>query len=81
MKARTIARIEISADLGVCLKQRRERLKMSQATLAKKLRTTIPIVSRIENGRRDMVVPEFAAYARALRMKASTVLRAAERGR
>jgi transcriptional regulator with XRE-family HTH domain len=81
MKARGMARIEISLELGACVRGLRERRRMTQAQLAKKLRTTIPIVSRIENGRRDLVVAELEALAAALGSKGSTVLRAAERAR
>jgi transcriptional regulator with XRE-family HTH domain len=78
---RRMNRIDVSPELGACLRDRRVALRMTQAELAKALRTNIPTISRVENAQRDMLVSELEAYARALRTSGSTVLRAAERVR
>jgi transcriptional regulator with XRE-family HTH domain len=78
MKPRSMARVEINAELGACLKRARERRRHTQATLAQRLGVTVTAISRVENGQRDLIVAEFEAYARALGVRASTVLRAAE---
>ena len=69
----------VSAPLGQCIRAQREARHLTQAALAKLLRANVPTMSRVETGNRDLLVTEFVALARAIGIRASTLLRAAER--
>jgi transcriptional regulator with XRE-family HTH domain len=70
--------VAVSAPLGECIRLRREARRLTQAELARDLKGSIPTISRLENGYRDLLVTEFVALARALGIRASTLLRGAE---
>jgi transcriptional regulator with XRE-family HTH domain len=69
----------VSRALGHCIRDRRDARRLTQAQVARALGTNIPTISRIENGRRDLLVSELVSFAEELNIRASTLLRAAER--
>ncbi len=69
----------VSAELGLCIRARREQRGLTQAQVARSLRANIPTISRVEGGHRDLLVTEFVELARAIGTRASTLLRQAER--
>lgn len=76
---RRMKRVEaVSEPLGQCIRLRRESRRLTQAELAKTLGANIPTISRVENGRRDLLVSELIEISRALGIRASTLLRGAE---
>jgi transcriptional regulator with XRE-family HTH domain len=54
------------AGVGANVKRKRESRRWSQTTLAGKLKTTHPVVSRIESGKRNMRLSELFEVGRAL---------------
>jgi transcriptional regulator with XRE-family HTH domain len=69
----------VRGPLGECIQVRREARRLTQADVARELKANIPTISRVENGRRDLLVSELEALARVLGIRASTLLRGAER--
>jgi transcriptional regulator with XRE-family HTH domain len=69
----------VSAPLGECIRFHREARRLTQAQVARSLKGNIPTISRLENGRRDLLVSELVEVGRALGVRASTLLRGAEK--
>jgi transcriptional regulator with XRE-family HTH domain len=69
----------VSEPLGECIRLRRDARRLTQAEMAKQLRANIPTISRIENGRRDLLVSELREIGKLLGVRASTLLRGAEK--
>ena len=54
-------------ELGITIARARNVIGLSQAQLAKKLKTTQPVVSRIENGNQNISVQMLAKIAKILK--------------
>lgn len=71
--------LAVSEPLGECIRHHRDRRRLTQAELARRLAGNIPTISRLENGGRDILVTELVALAEVLGVRASTLLRGAEK--
>jgi transcriptional regulator with XRE-family HTH domain len=76
---RRMKRVNVGAALGACIRARHEAQRLTQAELAGALEADIPSLSRLENGRRDLLVSELFAVAKALDVRPSTLVRSTER--
>lgn len=69
----------VGEPLGLCIRLRREGKQLTQAAVADLLGGNVPTISRLENGKRDLLVSELVEVGRVLGTRGSALLRSAEK--